>query len=789
MKPDSCKTGSGLTRAVQRALGIIMAVAVLFSIWTASASPVYAAGSSSTKVVITASKINVRSGPGTNTDKVGKAGNGQTFVYLGKRTNKSGNLWYKIQYTSSKVGWVSSEFSKIQQGNSNTKSTTANQTSKATYKIVITASEINIRSGPGTNTDKIGKAGEGDSFDYLGKQTNKSGNLWYKIQFNSSKVGWVSSQYSKFETVVPTTTTTAATAKTVTKKVVKITGNTVNVRSNAGLKYSKIGSAKKGKTFTYISSKKDSSGKTWYRIQYTSSKKGWVLGTYSKLQTVTVTAATTKATTAGATTKKVVKITGNTVNVRSNAGLKYSKIGSAKNGNTFTYVSTKKDSSGKTWYCIQYTSSKKGWVLGTYSKLQTVTVTAATTKATTAASTTTTTTTTAPKTTTTTAALKPELPKADGGNVLILNASLNVRSGAGASAAKVGVAKLGQLFKHLESKKDSKGTVWYKIQYNSSKAGWVSSEYAHLRTPANAKLGINTSGTHYITRKITVTAASAGLYSSPGTSSKKVATLAKGKKYTATSWKADKNGTTWYSIRYGGKLVWISSRNVSISDTFTTIPVKKFDNGGTPIIYLSPSNQTDNAFVVGNTTEQKQMYRVAEALQAILEDEYVCEVRLAPLSLPVTLTGRAYEAYLCRSNVYIAIHSNAGGDKYGLHGAFAYYFPASQQSKDLAQNVINEMAKITPLKSNVDKPLVDGMSAFNGTGYSDVRNPSYYGMVSILAEVEYHDNKTLAPWIINNTNSIARALANSLEKTMGLRKKTATTATAATSATAATAVG
>ena len=703
MKPDSCKTGSGLTRAVQRALGIIMAVAVLFSIWTASASPVYAAGSSSTKVVITASKINVRSGPGTNTDKVGKAGNGQTFVYLGKRTNKSGNLWYKIQYTSSKVGWVSSEFSKIQQGNSNTKSTTANQTSKATYKIVITASEINIRSGPGTNTDKIGKAGEGDSFDYLGKQTNKSGNLWYKIQFNSSKVGWVSSQYSKFETVVPTTTTTAATAKTVTKKVVKITGNTVNVRSNAGLKYSKIGSAKKGKTFTYISSKKDSSGKTWYRIQYTSSKKGWVLGTYSKLQTVTVTAATTKATTA--------------------------------------------------------------------------------------ASTTTTTTTTAPKTTTTTAALKPELPKADGGNVLILNASLNVRSGAGASAAKVGVAKLGQLFKHLESKKDSKGTVWYKIQYNSSKAGWVSSEYAHLRTPANAKLGINTSGTHYITRKITVTAASAGLYSSPGTSSKKVATLAKGKKYTATSWKADKNGTTWYSIRYGGKLVWISSRNVSISDTFTTIPVKKFDNGGTPIIYLSPSNQTDNAFVVGNTTEQKQMYRVAEALQAILEDEYVCEVRLAPLSLPVTLTGRAYEAYLCRSNVYIAIHSNAGGDKYGLHGAFAYYFPASQQSKDLAQNVINEMAKITPLKSNVDKPLVDGMSAFNGTGYSDVRNPSYYGMVSILAEVEYHDNKTLAPWIINNTNSIARALANSLEKTMGLRKKTATTATAATSATAATAVG
>ena len=174
---------------------------------------------------------------------------------------------------------------------------------------------------------------------------------------------------------------------------------------------------------------------------------------------------------------------------------------------------------------------------------------------------------------------------------------------------------------------------------------------------------------------------------------------------------------------------------------------------------------------MGNTTEQKQMYRVAEALQAILEKEYICEVRIAPLSLPVRINGRAYDAYLCRANVYLAIHSNAGGDKYGIHGAFGYYFPASSQSEQLASSIISEMDKIAVAKSNIKKPLVDGMAAFNGTGYSDIRNPSFYGIPSVLAEVEYHDNATYAQWIINNPDKIARALANSLEQTMSLKKK------------------
>ena len=938
MKAYSSCSGTGLSDALRRVIGVIIAASVVFSLWAASAPDVYAATSSSvTKVVITAKQVNIRSGAGTDTEKVGKAYEGQSFNYLGKKKNKTGNLWYKLRYSSTKTGWVSSDYSKLQTGSDNSKTTT---TAKAvsTKRVVITASEINIRSGAGIDTEKLGKAGQGQSYEYLGSKKNKSGNIWYQIRFNS-KVGWVSSEYSKLETEEPATTTAAA---VVTIKQVVVTGNYVYVRSNAGTKYSKLGTAKKGKTFTYITSKKDSSGKLWYNIQYTSAKKGWVLSTFCTVKTTTQTVRTTATTAAAASTdKKQVVVTGNVVNVRSGAGTNYSKLGSVKNGNTFDYLDSKKDSKGAVWYSIQYTptmkawimseyctlktadeavsttasttaqnekkqvvvtgnvvnvrsdagtnysklgsvkngnifdyidskkdskgvvwysiqytptmkawimsdyctlktagetvsttesttasttatqkkqvvitgnvvnvrsdagtnytklgtaksgnvfdyigskndskgavwyniqytSSKKGWVMGSYAKLQSESDN--TTNATSATETTATTQTTA--TTGTTATNPPEPEKPLDTNVLILSDSLNVRADASASAAKVGKASLGQLCKYLESKKDSSGVLWYKIQLNSSTSGWVTSEYAHMRSEANKNLGVNTDSTRYIKRTVTVTKSKASLRTSLTSSYKNAGTVAKGKKFTALSWGTDYTGTTFYSFRYSGKVVWISSKDVSISDKFTTIPVRTFSDGSnTPVIYLSPSNQTDNAFAVGNTTEQKQMYRVAEALQAILEKEYICEVRIAPLSLPVRINGRAYDAYLCRANVYLAIHSNAGGDKYGIHGAFGYYFPASSQSEQLASSIISEMDKIAVAKSNIKKPLVDGMAAFNGTGYSDIRNPSFYGIPSVLAEVEYHDNATYAQWIINNPDKIARALANSLEQTMSLKKK------------------
>ena len=195
----------------------------------------------------------------------------------------------------------------------------ANAPVVSTQTVIITGKTVNVRSGPGTDFSCIGKASKGKSFAYLSSKKNKNGKLWYKLQFTSAKTGWVSASLSKLVGNQTTTATTAAesttvtatspltttshfygseritsktdpsgttttTTKAATKKTVVIKGNPVNVRSGAGANYKKIGSTSKGKKYKLLGTKKDSKGKTWYKIQFTSSKTGWVISTLAYIE-------------------------------------------------------------------------------------------------------------------------------------------------------------------------------------------------------------------------------------------------------------------------------------------------------------------------------------------------------------------------------------------------------------------------------------------------------------------------------------------------------------------------
>lgn len=179
------------------------------------------------------------------------------------------------------------------------------------YTVKVTGSTVNIRKGAGTNYSKIGTAKKNATFQYLASAKDSSGRVWYKIQYTSTKTGWITSQYSKR---VSTSTST-------TVQVVKVTGSTVNVRKGAGTSYGIIGTAKKNTTFTYLDSKKASNGVVWYKIQYSSSKTGWITSQYTKLvKTTTPTTTTVKPTTTTTvkpttTTEKTTTTTTTTTNV------------------------------------------------------------------------------------------------------------------------------------------------------------------------------------------------------------------------------------------------------------------------------------------------------------------------------------------------------------------------------------------------------------------------------------------------------------------------------------------
>ena len=187
-------------------------------------------------------------------------------------------------------------------------------------------------------------------------------------------------------------------------------------------------------------------------------------------------------------------------------------------------------------------------------------------------------------------------------------------------------------------------------------------------------------------------------------------------------------------------------------------------------IYLSPSNQPANKYCVGNTNEKTEMEAVAKKIKAILDEEYKCEAVMATLYLNVDSEGRPKEAKDKGCHIYLAIHSNAGGEG-SASGAVAFYHPDSLTGRYLAENAVKGLNLICPIKSNRSISVESGMKAFNGIGYGEIRNPSKLGLISVLVETDFHDNPKTAQWIIDNKNDIARAYVNALIKTFNIAKK------------------
>ncbi len=132
-----------------------------------------------TGVVKVSGSLNVRKGPGTTYAVVGKLRNGDKVTVTG-----STDGWYAISNDGG-TGYVSSAYITKSDG-SETTSTPGGDEDAEGYVI---ASALNVRSGPGTNYNILGKLYSGDLVEILG-----SSNGWYKIVYDSGE-GYVSAEY------------------------------------------------------------------------------------------------------------------------------------------------------------------------------------------------------------------------------------------------------------------------------------------------------------------------------------------------------------------------------------------------------------------------------------------------------------------------------------------------------------------------------------------------------------------------------------------------------------------
>jgi len=233
------------------------------------------------KGTVTASALNIRSGPSSDCDKVAKLYKGKTVEILEKS-----NGWYKVRVSSSVVGWGSAKYistSGSSEGTSSQNNSTSSGTTISGNGKVNVSSRLNVRSGAGTNYSLVGKANNGDVVKLL-----EQSNGWYKIKLSNGVTGWASSQYiSKTSEDVGTNNSSNSNStnnsdkkpsseESIEGKNGKVTSAvSLNVRSGPGTSYSIIGKLNGGDV---VELKAKSNG--WYKVKLSSGTIGWVSASY-----------------------------------------------------------------------------------------------------------------------------------------------------------------------------------------------------------------------------------------------------------------------------------------------------------------------------------------------------------------------------------------------------------------------------------------------------------------------------------------------------------------------------
>ena len=170
-----------------------------------------------------------------------------------------------------------------------------------------------------------------------------------------------------------------------------------------------------------------------------------------------------------------------------------------------------------------------------------------------------------------------------------------------------------------------------------------------------------------------------------------------------------------------------------------------------PVVYLSPSNQNDNVYGNGETTEAEAMRNVSEKVMEILEQNGV-EVHIA--AEDDSLQDKVDFANKHKVTAHVAIHSNAGGESGSGEGTECYYNAEISESKILAEYIYNRTSRLTPTP---DRGMHNGT-----TGNSYLFEVANSTVPNCLIEVEFHDTVTLSNWIVTNTDNLAKSIADGI---------------------------
>lgn len=163
-----------------------------------------------------------------------------------------------------------------------------------------------------------------------------------------------------------------------------------------------------------------------------------------------------------------------------------------------------------------------------------------------------------------------------------------------------------------------------------------------------------------------------------------------------------------------------------------------------PKVYVSPSDQSANAYAVGNTTEKVQCQKISTDLVAALKR---CKID-AKDNHTGNMGARVAESNAFGADLHLPIHTNAFNTK--VQGTRIFVYDLAGNGYKAAQCIMKHLAPITPGSS-------DGI-----TEQKDLYEIKNADAPTVYIEVAFHDNQEEAKWIIEHTTEIAEAICKGI---------------------------
>ena len=168
-------------------------------------------------------------------------------------------------------------------------------------------------------------------------------------------------------------------------------------------------------------------------------------------------------------------------------------------------------------------------------------------------------------------------------------------------------------------------------------------------------------------------------------------------------------------------------------------------------VFLSPSNQYDNVYAYGNTTEGVQCGKIAEACKAALERSGVTVKLMHDESMQEKCAAsNAFDA-----DLHVPIHTNAFNGK--VMGTRMFCYSSGGKGMAACKAIFARLAPITPGESENIQVNAD---------YYEVRVPA---APTAYIECEFHDTVEGAKWIVENNVLIGETIARGICDYFGVK--------------------